>query len=405
MQRKSAKLDDCRAEESTVGPPRRRTDANTAPTACFTRQMSCFLWPAPLYTILIGPLVVQMALPATFTTLGALHDADHSWEWSGVLSRLKRAASLELPDWWRDWPVVSPVPAATNNTHKSVLNTLRFCLAPGDITIPFDPAAESVGARLPKDEANHAGVVFHESSYHCSTGTLFADSGGIQNHTVVIEETKALKPILISRERADAMLRGQHCRSDAKDDVQTCSGSSKRELSPSSDVEPNKRARLDVLDERQKRIEGMLECLVERQLTSQPADPFVSELYCSDSDGPSSDYDSSSEKEVLKAPTSAQQIPAKAPPRITTPTPAVAPEGFSFLPSTRVQAPTIPAPDPENVKYAKSCQLLGTPEWDEIGYAEAQKRLHASGVFQPLPVPTSLLAAVKPPSGSYSDLL
>ena len=148
----------------------------------------------------------------------------------------------------------------------------------------------------------------------------------------------------------------------------------------------------------------MLECLLERQLTSQPAEPLVSELYYSDSDGPSSDYDSSSDEEVLKSPTSAHQMPAEAPPR-TTPTPAVAPEGFSFLPSTTVQAPAIPAPDPESVKYAKSCQLLGTPEWDQIRYAEAQKRLHASGVFQPLPVPTSLLAAVKPPSGSYADLL
>jgi len=123
------------------------------------------------------------------------------------------------------------------------------------------------------------------------------------------------------------MLRGQQCRSDAEDDVQTCSGSSKRELSPSSDEEPNKWARLDVLEERQKRIEGMLECLLERPSTSQPAEPLVSELYCSDSDGHSSDYDSSSDEEILKAPTSAEQIPSEAPPR-TTPTHAVAPEGF-----------------------------------------------------------------------------
>ena len=174
-----------------------------------------------------------MALPTTFTTLGALHDADHSWELSGVLSRLKRAASLVLPDGWRDWPVASPVPAATNNTHKSELNKLRFCLATVDIALSFDPAAESLSERgYRKMKQSMLEWPFTRALIIAPLELCLPIRGGIQNHTAVIEETKALKPILISRERADAMLRGQHCRSDAEDDVQTCSGSSKREHSP-----------------------------------------------------------------------------------------------------------------------------------------------------------------------------
>jgi len=150
---------------------------------------------------------LQMAVPTTFTSLGALYDADDTG--CEVLCRLKVRAAEVLPIGWRDWKAASPVQASAGDSNPEVLNKLRFALPTVAIARAFDPDANTLPERAYNEmKRTLLKWPFTRALLIAPRALCLQVRGGEANHEEVIRGTAHLKPLFLSRKEASRQLSG-----------------------------------------------------------------------------------------------------------------------------------------------------------------------------------------------------
>uniref|UniRef100_A0A8D8VLA6 Uncharacterized protein n=1 Tax=Cacopsylla melanoneura TaxID=428564 RepID=A0A8D8VLA6_9HEMI len=292
-----------------------------------------------------------MATPATFTTLGALHDLPSNDE---ILDRIKSLARNFLPEGWRNWQLINSIDLDFQ-VDPSILNKLRFLLPTEGIAKAFDPSAAALKEHPFRD------MKVKMLSWAFCRGLVFSPStlskqirGSSQNHDVMGPAVTALKPSLLSREAADRVLSG------------TSAEPSVRRSSTESSV------RMEVLEARTQRVENSLtEILTELRKKN---DEEVSSYSLSDSEA----EESSSPEDWIAPALWNEEEDVVVEPDL---------HSFSFDPCTKELEPIVPLPSSEMESLGLSCHRFGSAGWSKIPFLEAQKEIHAGGVFSRLKVP------------------
>ena len=344
-----------------------------------------------------------------------------------VLNRLKALAFDHLPDGWRDWPLTS-VYEPTFDIDQQCLNKLRFALPTVGIATAFSPQASS----LP--EKAYRNMKRTMMQWPFCRGLVIAPRelalrlrGSHAGYELVSKAVAPMKPLFLSRTDASAQLGGSS--------GDTPPPQLRRSDTPESGA--SKDLCLEALDARMVRMEGFLETIAS-QLQHRPPHQELpmarpspprrghsprrnrspsrdrssrcrsprprgrsarrrdSSVSSDDSDRAYSlpdevgfDY---SDHDGSCALPPAPSVTESAPSTFQAPALTVAPPArpFSFVPATTEVAPLVAPPDDALRTQALTCQKLGSASWDKIRYLDAQKKLQAGDLFQPLLVNPSL---------------
>ncbi|KAL1447259.1 hypothetical protein WDU94_005581 [Cyamophila willieti] len=293
-----------------------------------------------------------MATASTFTTLGALHDLPSN---DDVLDRLKTLAKSILPEGWEDWTLINSIDLDFA-VDPSVLNKLRFVLPYEGIARAFDPSSSSLKEHRLRE------MKVKMLSWAFCRGLIFSPSslskqirGTSSSHDSFMSATAKIRSSLPSREAADRLLAGSP-RSTTSSRRASTSGDSLARLESFE-------ARFEAQEARTERVENTLEKILSELQKRNPSSALDS------SPSPSSDSQSS-ETEDWEPPSMFSDTEPE----------------FSFGPSTKEMEPSVPLPAPELEALGIECQRLNSGSWAKIPFLEAQKDIHASGVFSRLKV-------------------
>lgn len=141
----------------------------------------------------------QIATPATFTTLGALHD---------LPSNDEALARSSLPEGWRNWQLINSIDLDFQ-VEPSILNKVRFLLPTEGIAKAFEPSATSL------KEQPFRNMKVKMLSWAFCLGLVLSPSalskqirGSSHNYDIMVSEVSALKNSFLSREAADRLRSG-----------------------------------------------------------------------------------------------------------------------------------------------------------------------------------------------------
>ncbi|CAG9769896.1 unnamed protein product [Ceutorhynchus assimilis] len=162
----------------------------------------------------------------------------------------------------------------------------------------------------------------------------------------------------------------QLSRQSSDEQEEVISGKRNRRSSSSS----AKKSRIHTLEERQERIEYLLEELIDqRRVGETPSED---------------DQDENEERETMANSESDIESGTATSTKHVWQAPPLSMENeditFHFKPATKQLDPIIPELDEALKTDAINCQCLKTSAWNKIRYVEAQKRLQASGIFSQL---------------------
>lgn len=300
----------------------------------------------------------QMATSAVLVPLSKLMDNEDN----EILDRIIKLAFDFLPEGWQQWSISSEYASDIDlKLDAQTLNKLKFALPTVGLVRAFYPDARSISEkafRRMKDELLRwpfcRGLIIGppELSRKIRASHM--------QHELIIQSVAHLKPLMISRTEASLQINQEA--SDEDENYEKENLIPRKRKHSSTESRPDN-TRLIQLETRQERIESLLEELVhQRQRQTATEEP--------DGESDSSvSSDQSMAEEEWNAPNFALNSSM---------------DLISFDPQTKEQEPAIPDPLPELAEQAIKCQRLGEQGWNKIRYMEAQKKLHASGVFSPL---------------------
>nr|CAH7735227.1 unnamed protein product [Callosobruchus chinensis]CAH7735228.1 unnamed protein product [Callosobruchus chinensis] len=308
-----------------------------------------------------------MALPSSFNTLGDLYD-DKTTE-NEVLSRLKQLAQQWLPNGWRDWQVAQGAADEQEQLDQQTLNKLRFGLPTIGIAKAFNPEARTLKEKPYRDMKTQM------LQWGFCRGLIIGPPelaarirGSLLQHELVLQSIAPIRHLFISRKEACDILEREN-----EEEVEHLVR--KRQHSPCASTS-SKKSRLDEVEERQGRMEGILQEILQK-LQSGGAVSADEDADEDEQDNVESDSDSS-------LPNTQESLGEDWRPPVLVRAKENVP--FQFYPLTKEQAPTIPEPLGEINRQGIHCQRLGSSAWNKIRYLDAQKYLQASGVFVPLSI-------------------
>lgn len=303
-----------------------------------------------------------MATPAHLVSMEELFQQNDDDE---VLDRLKSLADKYLPIGWKEWQLIKNDETDSFSVDQSILNKLRFALPTVGIAKAFDPEATSLMERPYRD------MKVKMLKWPFCRGLIFSPSelstqlrGSSLRHELVLQSITPLKDLFLSRKEASAQL------GHTSGDDDSILGKRK---SRSSSTVSSKYSRLDALEARQERIEGLLQTLVEKNSSKKGYSEEEDENEEYD-DARLSDSGSERERSLSPLPT------WQAPPILEVSDKYI----FDFNPSTKQLEPLIPEPDKVLSESASRCQRFGSSAWNKVRYTDAQKKLQAGGIFSAL---------------------
>lgn len=276
-----------------------------------------------------------------------------------VLHRVIKLISAHLPCGWKDWNVriVSKEDLLGAEMDSQVLNKIRFAIPTVGLARAFSPECSSLPEKTYRNIKLKllewplcVGLIIHPMSLAARV------RGSAVQNELVIAAIADMKPLLKSREAASREL-SAHSDQSEEDVVSTIS-------SRSTLGNSKKPTRLDRLEQSQIELKYMME-------------QFIKSFQPDEKGSCSSKSDSSSESELDETHPEIY-LPVSEPISIE--------EELGWAPTTRQQEPQMPTPDPLIAEQGIKCQQLGEKAFNQVRYAEAQKKLHASPVFGPLKV-------------------
>lgn len=282
-----------------------------------------------------------------------------------ILKRIIKLISGHLPMDWKGWKIriLSKEDLLGSELDPQILNKIRFAIPTVGLARAFSPDCTSLKEKTFRDIKLKllewplcVGLIIHPMSLAARVR-----SSAVQNE-LVIASIAEMKPLLKSREEANKELASQTDQSD--DDISIPS-------TKTTSSKTKKQSRLDKLEQSQHRLQKMMEQFIK---SFQPEDNS-----CSGSENNSISSEPSEDEENIPQLSSSSPKPWEPPA-------AIIDEDFDWTPTTKQQDPLIPAPKPHIAAQGTECQRLGNITFNQIRYAEVQKKLHASPVFGPLKV-------------------
>ncbi|XP_060801333.1 uncharacterized protein LOC132901969 [Amyelois transitella] len=277
-----------------------------------------------------------------------------------ILHRIIRLVKNQLPSGWLEWKIriLTKEDLLGGELDPQVLNKIRFAIPTVGLARAFLPDRTSLSERSFRDIKVKllewplcVGLIIHPM---CLAARIRGSA--VQNELMTAAITN-MKPLLISREAANRELSDQ-----SEDEVSLPSAR--------SSAKSRKISRLEKVEKDQQEMKVMMEQFV------QSFQPTHTESY-SDDDSVSQ-YLSEEEVDI-----SQQAAPS---PKPWVPPTADEEEEFGWSATTKQQDPSIPAPKPNIAAQGSECQRLGDISFNQIRYAEVQKKLHACPVFAPLKI-------------------
>lgn len=282
------------------------------------------------------------------------------------LNKIIQLAEDILPHGWKEWKIsIEYAEEGDLSLEAMTFSKLRFILPTTSLIKIFYPNTWAVSEKCYK--TMKAEMVRWPVCRAFIIGPPEVSRrirGSTLQHELVVQSTWSLRPLIISREEAISRLKADL----EEDDVEVSTDESekenlkrKRKLSTTSQSSNSKKTRLDNLESRQARIESLLVRLVKDSDEKEDSEELSSE---------EEDDDQVPDQTEWKPP-SLKWEEARS---------------FDFAPQIKEQEPAIPNPLPDIKDTGMQCQRLGTSSWNKIRYIDAQKKIHANGVFNKLQV-------------------
>lgn len=327
------------------------------------------------------------------TSLGALLDweADDPGD-NAILSRLLQLVSTHLPEGWKNWKIhrLTREELLGNEMDPQILNKIRFAIPTVGLARAFSPNCTSLPEKTYRD------IKLKLLDWPWCVGLIIGPAslaarirGSAVQNELVSAALADMKPLLIGREEANRELIREN--SDLDDDSSQIS----RSNSTTSKINRKRQDRLSRLEENQVALKEMLES-------------FMNSFETRDEDADSQESYSDSSDDVFIPPGSPNKESQPGP---ANPVPWIPPENpidsieddFDWLPTTKPQEPTIPTPKPHIAEQGIKVQRLGDIAYNQIRYADVQKKLHASPVFGTLKA-NPILLKYSPPNQMQEHL-
>lgn len=283
-----------------------------------------------------------------------------------ILKRIIRLINGHLPEGWQQWRIriLDKEDLLGSEPDSQILNKIRFAIPTVGLARAFSPDCTSLREKTYRDIKLKllnwplcVGLIIHPMSLAATV------RGSAVQNELVKASIADMKPLLKSREEANRELTGHTDQSEDDTSIPSTQSSSGRTKKPS---------RLDKLEQTQHKLESMMEQFIKKFQPQESAYSGSGEEYIS------SDL-SEEEEENIPPPITLSSKPWEPPASSVD-------EDFDWTPATKQQDPQIPAPTPHIATQGTECQRLGDITFSQIRYAEVQKKLHASPVFNSLKI-------------------